>query len=158
MPPERKKELEETLARAKTEYNQNPDDPERIIWLGRRTAYLWRYREAIEIYARGIENHPNYAKLYRHRGHRYITLREFDKAIADLEKAVILIQGVPDEIEPDGAPNKFNIPRSTSHSNIWYHYNEQVDKAKEIFQKVTAGNYWAAFGYIAAEADLKRLQ
>ena len=28
---------------------------------------------------------------------------------------------MPDEIEPDGAPNKYGKPRSTSHSNIWYH-------------------------------------
>jgi len=212
--------------------------------------------------------HPNYAKLYRHRGHRYITVREFDKAIADLEKAAKLIQGVPDEIEPDGAPNQYNIPTSTSHSNIWYHrglayylkgdfknalrcylecmkfsqtnddmlcttsdwlymtyrrlgkadeakkvlepiqenmkilenfsyhkrllmykglvapdslldtknatdldiatqgygvgnwylYNGQTERAKEIFERVIKGKYWAAFGYIAAEADLKRRQ
>jgi hypothetical protein len=30
-------------------------------------------------------------------------------------------------------------------------------KAKEIFEKVVAGRQWAAFGYIAAEVDLKRM-
>ena len=29
--------------------------------------------------------------------------------------------GKSDEIEPDGAPNKAGIPRSTLQSNIWYH-------------------------------------
>ncbi|MBI4549073.1 MAG: hypothetical protein HY707_13905 [Ignavibacteriae bacterium] len=118
---ERQRQLEVDLSRAKLEYEKNPEDPDRIIWLGRRTAYLGRYREAIDIYTEGIKKHPNYAKLYRHRGHRYITVRELDKAIADLEKAAELIRGVPDEIEPDGMPNKYNIPTSTSHTNIWYH-------------------------------------
>jgi len=263
-----KAKLDSNLARAHAEYEKDPNDPERIIWLGRRLAYLWRYREAISVYSRGIALHPNYAKLYRHRGHRYLTIREFDKAIADFKKAAKLIQGMPDEIEPDGAPNKYNIPTSTSHSNIWYHlglayylkgdfenalrcylecmkfskinddmlcatsdwlymtyrrlggaaeaqkvldsihenmkilenfsyhkrllmykgiiapdsllhmqdssdldiathgygvgnwcfYNGQVEKAKEILEKVIKGKYWAAFGYIAAEADLKRMK
>ncbi|RIK70733.1 hypothetical protein DCC62_22425, partial [candidate division KSB1 bacterium] len=94
---------------------------ERLIWLGRRLAYLWRYREAIEVFSKGIALHPKSYKLLRHRGHRYITVREFDKAIADLEKAAKLIRNVPDETEPDGAPNQYNIPTSTSHSNVWYH-------------------------------------
>jgi acetamidase/formamidase len=263
-----KAKLDSNLVLARAEYDKNPNAPESLIWLGRRLSYLWRYREAIDVYSKGIVLHPNYAKLYRHRGHRYITVREFDKASADLEKAAKLIRGVPDEIEPDGAPNPYNVPTSTSHSNIWYHlglayylkgdfknalrcylecmkfsksnddmlcatsdwlymtyrrlgqveeankvlepinekmkilenfsyhkrllmykgviapdslldtqnatdldiatqgygvgnwyfYNGQVEKAKEIFEKVLNGKYWAAFGYIAAEADLKRLR
>jgi hypothetical protein len=59
--------------------------------------------------------------MYRHRGHRYISTRQYDKAIADLEKAVTLIDGQADETEPDGLPNSRNIPLSTLHGNIWYH-------------------------------------
>ena len=40
----------------------------------------------------------------------------------------------------------------------WYLYNGDSDKAKEILKKVLDGTSWAAFGYIAAEADMKRLQ
>ena len=114
-------QLQSNLNQAQTDYEQNPNDPELIIWLGRRTAYLWRYHDAIDIYSKGIATHPNYPKLYRHRGHRYISIREFDKAIADLEKAARLTENMPDEIEPDGAPNKHNIPRGTLKFNIWYH-------------------------------------
>ncbi|MFX0066145.1 MAG: tetratricopeptide repeat protein, partial [Candidatus Hermodarchaeota archaeon] len=39
----------------------------------------------------------------------------------DLVKAVSLIKGKPDEIEPDGFPNPRGIPVSTLHFNIWYH-------------------------------------
>ena len=72
-------------------------------------------------FSQGIESFPDEPKLYRHRGHRYISVREFDKAIADLEKAVELIQGTPNEIEPDGMPNALNIPVSSLHGNIYYH-------------------------------------
>ncbi|HWP81531.1 MAG TPA: tetratricopeptide repeat protein [Bacteroidota bacterium] len=118
---EQRRTLEANLARAESEYRENPKEAERIIWYGRRLAYVWRYQDAIQVFSKGIELHPRNAKLYRHRGHRYITVREFDKAIADLEKAASLIEGVPDEIEPDGAPNKYNMPTSTTNSNIWYH-------------------------------------
>ena len=264
---ETRKPLEANLAEAEAEYARNPKSEDAIIWLGRRQAYLWRYRDSIDTFTKGIALHPQSYKLYRHRGHRYITVREFDRAVSDFEKAAALIKNVPDEVEPDGAPNKFGKPRSTSHSNIWYHlglayylkgdftnalraYQEcmkfsknddmrvatldwlymtyrrlgrhgaakqlldQVTdkmeilenesyhkrllmykgalkpeqlldtsnaddltiatqgygvgnfylvegnkaKAKDIFEKVVAGRQWAAFGYIAAEVDLKRMQ
>lgn len=59
--------------------------------------------------------------MYRHRGHRYISVRKLDRAIADLSRAAALTAGSPDEIEPDGIPNARNIPTSTLQSNIWYH-------------------------------------
>lgn len=112
---------EQNLAAARAAFEANPDDAEAIIWLGRRTAYLGRYAEAIEIFTRGIDRHPRDARMYRHRGHRFITLRRFDHAIADLNKAAEIIRGRPDEVEPDGLPNARNIPTSTLQSNIWYH-------------------------------------
>lgn len=106
---------------AKETYNANPDNVEAIIWYGRRTAYLGRYADAIGIYNEGIKKYPEEPRLYRHRGHRYISLRKFDEAISDLEKAAQLIQGTENEIEQDGMPNAQNIPVSTLHGNIWYH-------------------------------------
>ncbi|MBF84343.1 MAG: hypothetical protein CL489_07660 [Acidobacteria bacterium] len=113
--------LEANLAEAQDVYDRTPADPDAAIWVGRRLAYLGRYQDAIAIYTDAIAQHPEYAKLYRHRGHRYITVRRFSDAIADLEEAARLIKGLPDEVEPDGAPNERNIPTSTSHTNIWYH-------------------------------------
>jgi tetratricopeptide (TPR) repeat protein len=121
LPAETRKTLEANLAAAEAEYAKNPNSEEAIIWLGRRQAYLWRYRDAIDTFSKGLALHPKSYKLYRHRGHRYITIREFDRAVADYEKAAALIKDVPDEVEEDGAPNKYGKPRSTSHSNIWYH-------------------------------------
>lgn len=106
---------------AKANFEANPDDVEALIWYGRRTAYLGQYGKAIDIYSEGIEKFPQEPRLYRHRGHRYVSIREFDQAISDLEKAAELIQGTPNEIEPDGMPNALNIPVSSLHGNIYYH-------------------------------------
>ena len=112
---------EENLAAAKTAYDKNPASADAIIWLGRRTAYLGRFRDAIAIFSQGIERHAGDARMYRHRGHRYITVRELDRAIVDLTRAAALIKDRPDEVEPDGQPNARNIPTSTLNTNIYYH-------------------------------------
>lgn len=106
---------------AKKTYESNHDDVEALIWYGRRTAYLGRYGDAISIYTDGIDRFAEEPRLYRHRGHRYISIRQFDKAITDFKKAGELIIGTENEIEPDGMPNAQNIPVSTLHGNIWYH-------------------------------------
>jgi len=118
---EARQEMQARLEQARARYEAEPNNPDAIIWFGRRLAYPGRFREAIEVYTKGIEKFPLDARLYRHRGHRYITLRRFDLAISDLRKAAKLVRGKADEIEPDGQPNARNIPTSTLQFNIWYH-------------------------------------
>ncbi len=103
------------------EYEKKPKNADNIIWLGRRTAYLGKYRAAIALFTQGMKLFPDDPRMYRHRGHRFITLRLFDQAIADFEKAAQLIYRKSDEIEPDGMPNSRGIPISSLHSNIYYH-------------------------------------
>jgi tetratricopeptide (TPR) repeat protein len=119
--PERRRVLEDNLARARTDFEAQPGSADAAIWLGRRLAYLGRFRDAIAVYTRAIAAHPRDPRLLRHRGHRFITLRRFDDAIADFDRAAVLIRSRPDEVEPDGQPNALNIPTSTLHFNIWYH-------------------------------------
>jgi hypothetical protein len=40
----------------------------------------------------------------------------------------------------------------------WYLINGDPDKAEALFREVLDGSYWPAFGYIAAEADLQRME
>ncbi|MEM1001976.1 MAG: tetratricopeptide repeat protein [Bacteroidota bacterium] len=143
---------------AKKTYEDYPDDADALIWYGRRSAYLGNYNDAIEIFAVGIEKHPEDARMYRHRGHRYISTRQYDKAIIDFEKAVILIKNQEDQIEPDGLPNSRNIPLSTLHGNIWYHLGlayylkNDMDNAlrafsnREVTEKyddnIVSGGHW----------------
>lgn len=113
--------LDADLVQAEKTLAANPKDAEALIWVGRRLGYLWRYNDAIAMFTKGAALHPSNAKFYRHRGHRYLSVRQFAKAQADFEKAAQLIKGQPDEIEPDGAPNPAGKPRSTLQFNIWYH-------------------------------------
>jgi tetratricopeptide (TPR) repeat protein len=112
---------EQQLAEARAAHERAPGNADSIVWLGRRLAYLGRIRDAIDVYTQGIALHPDDPWLYRHRGHRFISVRELDRAIADLERATQLASGAPDQVEPDGQPNARNIPIGTLQSNIAYH-------------------------------------
>jgi tetratricopeptide (TPR) repeat protein len=116
-----RKTYETKLAEARVDFEKNPGKADAAIWLGRRTAYLGNYREAIKIFADALARFPQDARLYRHRGHRLLTIRCFDDAVRDFETAARLVRGKPDEIEPDGLPNARNTPTSTLKSNIFYH-------------------------------------
>ena len=109
------------LETARTNYASDPNSADNIIWLGRRIAYAEDYRRAIEVFSEGISKFPDDPRFHRHRGHRYISIREFDRAIADFEKAAQLMQGIPIRVEPDGLPNAQNIPLTTTQGNVWYH-------------------------------------
>ena len=156
--PETEAQQSKLYEEALKNWEKDPDNPDNIIWLGRRTAYLGRYREANGIYSMGIKKHPDDPRFYRHRGHRFITLRMLDQAIFDFKKASELMVAKPDEIEPDGQPNPRGIPVSTLYFNVWYHlglayylkadyenalkaYNECM-KVSEIDDKYVATAHW----------------
>lgn len=119
--PEAAEKMTAELADALAVWEMDRNDADALVWVGRRTAYLGRYREAIAYFSEGIARHPADARMYRHRGHRYLTVREIDRAIDDFETAAALVAGQPDPVEPDGLPNARNIPTGTLHSNIYYH-------------------------------------
>jgi tetratricopeptide (TPR) repeat protein len=125
---------------AHTQFKENPQNLDNIIWYGRRLAYQTQYADAIEVYTEGIKRFPKSPELYRHRGHRYISIRKLDKAIADFEMAAKLAEGRKIEIEPDGIPNKLNQPLSSLQFNIYYHWalayylKGDFAKASKIFE------------------------
>ena len=91
------------------------------VWSGRQLGYLGRYRAAVDLFSVGLELFGEDDVLFRHRGHRHITLRNFAAAEEDLERAWELVKEEPDTIEPDGLPNEAGIPRSTQKTNVLYH-------------------------------------
>lgn len=121
MTPQVESERLAQLEEARQDLNTDPASLEAAVWGGRRTAYLGRYRDAVQVYSEGLAVHADAPELYRHRGHRYITLRNFDLAIEDFSQAVALIEDSEDVVEPDGQPNARGIPTSTLQFNIWYH-------------------------------------
>jgi tetratricopeptide (TPR) repeat protein len=149
VPAANRQRLEDDLARARADFERDPGSAEAIIWLGRRLAYVSRFREAIEVYTGGIAKHPEDVRLYRHRGHRFITVREIDKALADLEKAAALIRGKnpPDEVEPDGTPGP-RPPTATTRYNVYYHLG-LAHYLKGDFEKARAA-YVECLKYSAA--------
>ena len=234
-----------TVAEAEKKLAAEPKNIELLIALGRAQAGVWRYRDAIATYTRGIEIEPKNAMLYRHRGHRYITLRMFDKAVKDLELAaklddknfdiwyhlalayylsgkfdkaakayercravadkddsviaasdwlymtyrrmdkryeaagvleritmnmkveenksyydrLLMYKGIKKESDIMGE-NLTDLDLATIGYGIgnWHLYNGEKDRARAMFEKITAGKYWPAFGFIAAETELKRLK
>lgn len=98
-----------------------PTQADSWIWVGRRLAYLGRYRAAQQVYTQGLVMNPDSYRLLRHRGHRWLTLRRFDLAVDDLTRAVELSSEVPDRVEQDGLPNAAGIPTGTDRTNITYH-------------------------------------
>jgi dipeptidyl aminopeptidase/acylaminoacyl peptidase len=116
---ETRKGLEEKVAQATADLAKSPDSVEAAIALGRRLAAFGRFREAIDVYTRALAKHPRDARLYRHRGHRHITVRELDAALADLTRAAELVAGRPDE--PEAASDPSRPPSTTLQFSIFYH-------------------------------------
>lgn len=120
LPLETRQRLEAQLDSARLVYEAHPDSADAILWYGRRAAAAGHYREAISLFTEGIRKHPRDARFYRFRGHRWITVRRFDRAVVDLERAVRLTRGQPDQVEPDVSPGPAG-PLGTLQGNIWYH-------------------------------------
>lgn len=135
----------------------SPDDADALIWVGRRLAYLGRYREAVGAFSEGATRHPADARFLRHRGHRLLTLRRIPEAIADFELGLKLAAGQPDVVEPDGAPNLFNRPTSTLKTNLLYHlglghylaghFSHAVEAFYACAQLADNPDMWVAAGY-----------
>jgi Flp pilus assembly protein TadD len=78
------------IARAQAALNADPKNVDKIIALGVAQSGVRQFREAIETFTRGMAIAPSNAMLYRWRGHRYLSVREFDKAMTDLTRALVL--------------------------------------------------------------------
>jgi tetratricopeptide (TPR) repeat protein len=108
------------IAQGQARVAEAPDNIELLVELGLTYGSLKQYRQAIETYSRGLEQKPDWAPLYRHRGHRYITVREFAKAQADLEKASQL------------DPKSFDI---SYHLALTYYLTQDFAAAVTAYQK-----------------------
>lgn len=72
------------VARAAAAVAADPRNVDRIIALGIAQSGARQFREAIATFSRGLDIAPGNAMLYRWRGHRYLSLRAFDRAELDL--------------------------------------------------------------------------
>jgi tetratricopeptide (TPR) repeat protein len=148
----------EGYVKALADWETNPEKAENIIWLGRRTAYLGRFRESIAIYTLGVEKHAGDPRMLRHRGHRYLSIHLPELAARDLEKASKLLKNWPDEPEPGGFPKRKEGVIASLHFNVWYHLGlanyvlgdletaakafKSGNKSADIPDKLIPNTYW----------------
>ena len=74
------------IARARAALDADPRNIQKLIALGVAQSGARQFREAIETFTKGLAIAPNDPMLYRWRGHRYLSVREFDKSMADLTR------------------------------------------------------------------------
>jgi tetratricopeptide (TPR) repeat protein len=107
--------------KAYEEWENDPEDRQKILWLGRQHAYIGKYRDAIHIFTEALKKFPDDPEFLRHRAHRYLSLRMFDYSISDSEKAVDLMLEKPDFMEPSGLAGAEEITEYTFYTNTYYH-------------------------------------
>ena len=69
------------IARAESALAVDPRNVDLIIQLGVAQSGARQFREAIATFTRGLTIAPDNALLLRWRGHRYLSVREFDRAM-----------------------------------------------------------------------------
>ena len=74
------------IARAERALAADPRNVALYIQLGTAQSGMRQFREAIQTFTRGLEIAPNDPMLLRWRGHRYLSVRELDRALADLQR------------------------------------------------------------------------
>ncbi len=141
------KELNDDYEEAKKDYAANPDDPEKLLWLARKTEILGNFMESTGLYSVGIEKWPDKPQFYRFRGHRFALLRRLDLAIADFNKAAELIEGKEDipEVYASG-PNPDKLGISSFNWNVYYHQGFTYIAAGMFKEAEEA--YWKCFDNI----------
>ncbi len=78
------------VARAQAAVTADPKNVDKLFALGMAQTSIRQLREAITTFGAAIAIAPKQARLYRQRGHRYISTGQFDKAMADLTKGASL--------------------------------------------------------------------
>ncbi len=116
--------LEKDLEIAQAVMKIAPEREDSHIWLGRRLGYLTRNGEAVDVFTRGLEQFPDSYKLLRFRGRHLARNREFERAIADYQRAAKMVEGVQDSYEPDGIINARHQYLGSYRSNIHYYLGQ----------------------------------
>jgi tetratricopeptide (TPR) repeat protein len=78
------------IANADAALAADPKNVDLILAAARARDVALQFHAAIEVYSRGLAIAPADVRLLRFRGHRYISVRQFDRAVADLQRAVAL--------------------------------------------------------------------
>lgn len=231
------------VARAQRDLDANPRDIQKYIALGTAQAGARQMQEAVRTFTRALAIAPNDPILWRWRGHRNLSVRNFDQAMADLTRgygmdstvygilyhlgvlrfvrgdfnaaadafrraqplapdagelagstdwlwmslmragraseATAMLARRPDSLPTTAAyakrlklyrgeitPGQLITTADTSDIDVatlqyglgdWYMIRGDTAKARTAFERSVASGGWPAFGFIASEAELRRL-
>jgi tetratricopeptide (TPR) repeat protein len=107
------------IAKADAARAADPRNVDLILAAARARDAALQFHAAIEVYTKGLAIAPDDVRLLRFRGHRYISTRRFDLAVADLRKAVGL------------APSSFDV---TYHLGLAHYLRGEFDEAARVYR------------------------
>lgn len=107
------------IAKADAALAADPRNVDRILAAARARDVALQFHAAIEVYTKGLAIAPDDVRLLRFRGHRYISIRRFDLAVADLQKAVGL------------TPSSFDV---TYHLGLAHYLRGEFDEAARVYR------------------------
>lgn len=109
------------------------------IALGGYYVAIYRFQDAIAVYSRGLQLLPHSFKLRSLRAHRYISVRELDKAIVDLNEARVLIEKSPSrnaiEYSVDGTPHGSYELWIWYHTGLYHYLKTNYAEAAKAYEK-----------------------
>jgi Flp pilus assembly protein TadD len=232
------------IARAQRAVDADPRNVQKLITLGIAQSGARQMQEAVRTFTRALAIEPENPILYRWRGHRNLSVRNFDQAMADFTRgygmdstvygilyhlgvlrfvrgdfnaaadafrraqplapdagelagstdwrwmslmragraseAAAMLARRPDSLPTTVAyarrlklyrgeigPDQLLTPSDTGDVEVatlayglgnWYLVRGDTTRARAAFQRSVASGGWPAFGFIAAEAELKRLR
>lgn len=127
---------------------------DRYLHAARLKAYLGKFADAEAILTEALEHDPENPTFLRNRGHRRLTLRNYEGALADLTRASELVEGQPDEhefyqrdVEQDLVNiilNRMDLVRE-QHMPV----NEETNKATAgMYKSTLQGSIWYHMGVV----------
>ncbi|MBR9805973.1 MAG: hypothetical protein GYB49_01955 [Alphaproteobacteria bacterium] len=107
-----------------------------FLELGAELAGAGLYQDAIAAYTAGLRLHSDSFKLRRHRAHRYLTVREVEKAHADLDEALELVnlEETPSIEMKGGEPHGSYEHWIWYHLGIYYYLTQDYDNAAMAYE------------------------
>jgi tetratricopeptide (TPR) repeat protein len=139
------------VAAAQARAAEGPRRADTLARLGDALAALLDSRAAIDAYTQAIALEPEEPSLFQRRGHRHLSLREFDQAAADLERAL--------KLDPEMGNTWFYL-------GVTRYVTGRFDSAAECFDRAVAANRqapaaalpaldWLYLAYLRAGMDAK---
>lgn len=107
------------IAAADAALAADPRNVDLVLAAARTRDAALQFHAAIDLYGRGLALAPRDVRLWRFRGHRYISIRRFDLAVADLEQAAAL------------APTSFDV---RYHLGLAHYLRGDYDAAARAYQ------------------------